>query len=140
MRNQTKRTLDPSTAKLRSDVLDRTAAKMLEAVKAEHTPTPWKVQMVKEWGQEVEYPQVVTPDGIICNGLSLIPGFSREANAAFIVRAVNSHDALLEALTNVMGWYDSSAVAQAMSKIGEQAHYHATINAAHAAIRNATNH
>jgi hypothetical protein len=50
---------------------------------------------------------------------------------------VNTAHELLTALRDVMGWYEDSNVAHLMTKIGEQAGYQTTVNAANKAIRNA---
>ena len=73
--------------------------------KTQHTPTPWKVQFYEEtqgpnFGNSVSE---IHNDGVsICKTINT-PTHSREwcqesdANMAFIVRAVNSHKALLDA-------------------------------------------
>ena len=57
----------------------------------QHSPTPWH-QDSSPWiiKQKEEDDEVVAT----CHGVGSIPN----ANAAFIVRAVNSHDALVEAV------------------------------------------
>lgn len=76
----------------------------------QHTPTPWSVHSVCSLelaeqnkvalGHPLSYEpgafQIFTDDGR-GNGFPL-PEQDREANAAHIVRCVNSHDALVEAL------------------------------------------
>jgi hypothetical protein len=56
-----------------------------------HTPTPWA---------QNKYGEPVGPDGdnIRAKGLALTNSDEAQANTAFIVKAVNSHDALVEAL------------------------------------------
>jgi citrate lyase beta subunit len=70
----------------------------------EHTPTPWKVIT-----EDISLIESVTlaADGcsyIVAHCLdgatSQVNEDTREANAAFIVKAVNSHDALVKALEN----------------------------------------
>lgn len=70
---------------------------------AEHSPLPWKVDMthrgdqifVDADGEELGY--LYTNDG--ADEPTWLPV---EANAAFIVRACNSHAALVEALTKAL--------------------------------------
>ena len=69
-----------------------------------HTPTPW---MASE-GQLYNYDNISKDSG---KTLAYIPYYDEEnerdrANAAFIVQAVNSHDALVEALTVIMSEID----------------------------------
>lgn len=68
-----------------------------------HTPTPWRVE---EWPDDImdsEGMAVATTD---TSGISrVLPEEVRAANAAFIVRAVNNHDKLVEALR----WYEEQA-------------------------------
>lgn len=75
-----------------------------------HTPTPWRVEEGTDliWGKCSE--EDMTTYGM---GFPIVTGFSgmgswtkgrpdmdeREANAAFIVKAVNSHQALVDAVT-----------------------------------------
>lgn len=60
-----------------------------------HTPTPWSAEPLG-LGTAVA---ITSPSGDICY-LTLQPARAR-ANAAFIVRAVNAHDALVAALEKV---------------------------------------
>ncbi|HXP63987.1 MAG TPA: hypothetical protein VN815_00815 [Steroidobacteraceae bacterium] len=60
---------------------------------SEHTPTPWFVM-----GNSIQ-----TKGGNYIADLSSPRGSQeRDANAAFIVKAVNNHDALVEALTECL--------------------------------------
>ena len=70
----------------------------MEQTEQKHTPTPWAIKRTEDWatlsvsivdsdGQEVA---TITPRGSTPDEM--------EANAAFIVTACNSHDALVEAL------------------------------------------
>jgi len=62
---------------------------------SEHTPTPWMVD------DDMIITQVdAIPDDIICERTNEMPikHSNWEANAAFIVKAVNNHDALVKAL------------------------------------------
>ena len=83
------------------------------AIMAEHTPLPWRVEQETDliWG-------ACNTDDFSTRGMgySIVEGKSgswnkgkpdmdeREANAAFIVKAVNAHDALIEAL-RPFAWY-----------------------------------
>lgn len=66
---------------------------------AAHTPTPWRYTIDLSLADEASA-IVTAPDGstvaiVVANGDAAL---SAAANAAFIVRACNSHDALVEAL------------------------------------------
>jgi hypothetical protein len=69
---------------------------------SEHTPTPWIVDATK-FGPKI-YETGRDADAICQlfdkNGIAFI---SDVANAAFIVRACNSHDALVKALEEIAG-------------------------------------
>ncbi len=62
-------------------------------IKQQHTPTPWEV--IKEDGWDTVYIDGPTLDS---RGFVVIPDTTKRAyaDAAFIVRAVNSHDDLVE--------------------------------------------
>lgn len=64
----------------------------LEVVKAEHTPTPWTIGEFQENSFINQRP--INP------AIGAVYGDENQTlvNAAFIVRAVNAHDALVEAL------------------------------------------
>ena len=65
--------------------------------KSEHTPTPWE--------QSISEPERVYESGGIlvhANGSKYLPDAEKVANAAFIVRAVNSHDMLVNALQKLL--------------------------------------
>ena len=66
--------------------------------KSEHTPTPWRVG---DAGNTVFGPKTDKPAPQIIADL-MGCGENRKANAAFIVRAVNSHDLLVNALEAVL--------------------------------------
>lgn len=73
--------------------------------KPQHTPTPWKV---KEYKYGKDYTGVIeTMDGIYLGEMSCTMGQTKKedqtpiANAAYIVRAVNSHDELLTIVQSV---------------------------------------
>ena len=57
-----------------------------------------------------------------------------EANATLIAAAPE----LLEALRDVLGWYETQAVAHALTTEGATSSYHKTLRHAKAAIRKAT--
>lgn len=59
--------------------------------KVEHTPTPWKI--IPNYKSDGQYIKA----GIQTLLETWIGEFSSQDNATFIVRAVNSHEALLEA-------------------------------------------
>lgn len=66
---------------------------------AEHTPTPWKTDA------EVGHEAILGPDGLMVADCSIfhrkIKASRLPANAAFIVKAVNNHDALVKALRDL---------------------------------------
>jgi len=65
----------------------------------EHTPVPWKVvdrwKIVRDAGHPL--PRLIV-ETTISGECEVYQGNADEANAAFIVQAVNSHEALVEAL------------------------------------------
>lgn len=87
--------------------LDRNATRNM---KADHTPLPWAIY--DYGGQIPRYPKniIEAPTGesiaIIEGGWPQCTQAENEANARFIVKAVNSHDALIEALQRLI---DSTA-------------------------------
>jgi hypothetical protein len=70
---------------------------------SKHTPTPYKIGYGGQEGDD--YAVIVAPGRVrpICN---LEPLDYTPANARFIVRACNSHEALLEASKGVDEWFD----------------------------------
>jgi len=92
---------------------------MKKKAEAKHTPTPWKATMVLVSGrgkQSIFRPWITTTDGDrgICeifvsgNDGRNITSEDR-ANAAFIVRAVNAHDELLEAVKFLLSTSNTTA-------------------------------
>lgn len=59
---------------------------------AQHTPTPWDEQC-----------------GIVSGNGSMVATFGTEEDAALCVRAVNAHDALVEALRECEDYFDQRA-------------------------------
>jgi hypothetical protein len=65
---------------------------------AKHTPTPWKATHIGEG----EYRKEIVIDVATCGQIAeVLDAGNGQANAAYIVRAVNSHADLLEALKAV---------------------------------------
>lgn len=64
---------------------------MTTKTKREHTPTPWAVASGSPLGGHLEIHSTI--------GKCLTVGQVHKEDAAFIVRAANSHDALIEAVT-----------------------------------------
>lgn len=65
----------------------------------EHTPTPWTIN--EPHAARSNNAQILDLDGYIvveCSGYASHTGVNAKHNAAFIVRAVNSHEALVKAL------------------------------------------
>lgn len=67
---------------------------------SDHKPTPWVLRDTSH-ESHTEITKDGDPIGVVFNGL-FGDGSSGEANAAFIVRAVNAHDLLLSALHSVI--------------------------------------
>ncbi len=63
-----------------------------------HTPTPWHIRDVDTYTIRSQHGCEVARAA-----RHHIPADEIKANAAFIVRAVNAHDALVEALTKAQG-------------------------------------
>lgn len=67
--------------------------------KPQHTPTPWTKSEVEfekdEWSKLYFQKQICIGKGMDITAIVYGPDDQEEANAAFIVRAVNAHDALL---------------------------------------------
>lgn len=92
------------------------------------TPTPWKFSP-NSFGTQFIYGDLetplTTPMGVsyfhlVAGGDH--PGTLTEANAAFIVKAVNAHEALIEALARIRDFpHDKSTCEQAMSQIAYDA-------------------
>lgn len=77
--------------------------------KQSHTPTPWKVGMIQEINRGLfrELENGTKPTGILIEEIDdelsdETPIKQHKANAAFIVRAVNCHEELLEALKDIV--------------------------------------
>lgn len=92
---------------------------------SDHTPTPWTLELedttysncfeVQAEGKTIAHVES-------WNGEDNDAQEEAEANAAFIVRAVNAHDNLVEALKNLRGNIDVSTIntsAKATAKWGE---------------------
>lgn len=96
---------------------------MDQEIRAKHTPTPWREwNVIREEGAD-EYPAPYAGDlrivgrnnicvGIIFGGVAGLP--ECEGNAALIVKAVNNHQALVDALRAI----DALAVAHTIGAIG----------------------
>lgn len=80
-----------------------------------HTPTPWAEWDVMSTEGKDEYPTAQNGDirligqdkicmGIIFGGYKSLPDL--DGNAAFIIRACNAHDELIEALTDLVLAHD----------------------------------
>lgn len=75
----------------------------------EHTPTPWKFTHHMDIGGD-QMARIDDKNGIFLAGVSdmnLADHSLRDANAAFIVRAVNSHEDCIEALSAMLSLIDS---------------------------------
>lgn len=94
-----------------------------------HTPGPWEVE---SWNDR----EIVKGCGRYVATISRdVPSIEdRKANA----RLIAASPALLSALVDVMGWFDSAAVRNLMTKQGYQSECSRIINEARAAIAKAT--
>lgn len=63
-----------------------------------HTPTPWNVNQGRITADGVTVATSYAPSNATVNSIAL-----RDANAAFIVRACNAHDELVEILERARG-------------------------------------
>lgn len=72
---------------------------------SEHSPTPWTYEVAGEqhYGEVDDFPFVIrSEDGWnIAASIGDVPDLPAEANAAFIVHAVNAHDEMVYALRGV---------------------------------------
>lgn len=71
-------------------------------VEPQHTPTPWQLKNLE--GSDLPFIVSTTQSSyaVADTGLGSVSSAEAWANAAFIVRAVNSHEALVEALQDVL--------------------------------------
>ncbi|TWI69027.1 hypothetical protein IP91_00092 [Pseudoduganella lurida] len=106
----------------------------------EHTKTPWRIGAGTSTGAVVAdeaVPEIGGSDAVAYYGGHLIAESIAPRNAAFIVRACNTHDALLEyfragvALGNTLGHPDATAADENRA----EARYDAARVAANAALR-----
>jgi len=72
---------------------------------SEHTPGPWHV------GHDMQTIRCKSGDPVAYRTENPFPASVNAANAAFIVRAVNSHEALVEALETAAAQLDAAAEA-----------------------------
>jgi hypothetical protein len=76
-------------------------------MEAKHTPTPWRVidnEPGNGYGSMDITPLLIEGESYaIAAVIGDVAGIDPQANAAFIVRACNSHDALVEALKELLG-------------------------------------
>lgn len=81
--------------------------------KAQHTPTPWKAEMVEDgFGVESEYLRIESDDSeerfvAKCNPYAHITP-EDEANADFIVLACNAHEVLVSRLKDALPHIEAS--------------------------------
>lgn len=90
---------------------------------AEHTPTPWFKDIRCRIGPRFETDD--QSDGML-DDLLEVYGENRDANAAFIVKACNSHDALVNVLTdarNAIASLPMEALGYASDPMGQQIHW-----------------
>ena len=78
-----------------------------------YTPTPWKVFEGKENEGKSTSKAIVDQTGIVLANIwnrGTKPAQQAKANAEFIVRAVNSHEELLEACKDALKFMDGTDV------------------------------
>ena len=64
-----------------------------------HTPTPWRVQ---KYAAGASFYLYADSDSDINRTVGRISGINKEANAAYIVRAVNCHSDLIQAVNGLL--------------------------------------
>jgi len=78
-------------------------------MKTKHTPIPWEIlsgEVVKQgYGPHGNIAIIAKADRTVGNGTSAV---ERDENMAFIVKAVNSHDELLEALYMALPYVETA--------------------------------
>ena len=72
--------------------------------KPQHTPTPWKVE-----GPFLER-SIFGEKDLVTRLVGTDP--TQASNAAYIVRAVNAHEELVETLKGVKAWLESKAIVE----------------------------
>lgn len=95
---------------------------------AKHTPTPWEIvehtaiNDVKEYRVFSGYDEIAVCRNTV-GGIVAVTQLPVEANAAFICRAVNCHDELLDVLVRVMNEIEhGGASGTALRAMTEDAH------------------
>lgn len=98
---------------------------------AQHTPTPWMVSDsdASNYGAEIITSSKTKAKRVACR----LGGPDRDGNAAFIVRACNSHDALVKALKRCMVDLDAAKLL-AQHTIGEPHGLNQTLEIARTAL------
>lgn len=90
---------------------------------SEHTPTPWVLRHSepREWAPEPRPERIIGPNGdplwVACIGMSTDP--EAVANAAFIVKAVNSHETLVAELRRLHEICGHQTTADLLAVVGE---------------------
>lgn len=108
---------------------------MKTKTESKHTETPWEVDGMEVWAK-TKQGRIRIADVGGSYGYKTKDGIIEEikANAALIVRAVNTHDELLEAVKNLASLADSLVNGDGNDKIGE---WERALYAAQNAIRKA---
>ena len=91
-----------------------------------HTPTPWTLTGIKK--QQIRCADKKARQSIIANMVAewnysskTTYSLTDEANAQFIVKAVNSHDELIEALKEALGWFEHNKLGHRIQPLIKQA-------------------
>jgi hypothetical protein len=80
-----------------------------------HSPTPWQTEIVDKTTIAITRRNPLNPHNNGKSGLAIVVGTNREANAAFIVKACNHFQKMLDALKQVQIIVDSQG---GMDRIG----------------------
>jgi len=73
--------------------------------KVQPTPTPWRVESV-HWNGQIDRKIVSAKDGVIAIAPDGISEERADANAALIVKCVNSYEELLGLLKGTLDYYE----------------------------------
>lgn len=79
----------------------------------QHTPTPWHTSHIENPnadGEKFPLLRICADQQVICETFEVLPRHNDRANFAFIVRAVNSHEALLKAAKKAMSDYYAGGI------------------------------
>lgn len=78
-----------------------------ELIEPKHTPTPWNVEKITGNKETIFWLQANGSNIFTSANSATIYAGEDEANAAFIVRAVNSHDEMIASLKDILSRFKS---------------------------------